>query len=105
MATLFIEIDPNLDSQQWRQDLDGQTYTLKFSWNGRDSSWKFELYDSDQVLLASAPLRMGQILFDEYPSGTPAGTFTLVDLTGTGLNPTQENISSDVKLFYRESAT
>ena len=105
MATLFIEIDPNLDSQQWRQDLDDETFILKFCWNAREASWKFELYDTDEDLVASAPLRMGQAIFNEYPSGTPAGDFVLVDLTGEGLEPTRDNISSDIELFYREAAS
>jgi hypothetical protein len=104
MAQLYVQIDPNFDSQTFRQDFDGQNFRCKFIWNETDECFEFELYDLDERLIASAPLRLGEIVFSDYSSDSlPQGDFLLVDLTGMGTPPSRFDIGVKAKLFYFES--
>lgn len=99
---IVIEIDPNLDAQSFRQDLDGESFLLQFLWNERDATWQFELYTPDETLIASAPLLPGVDLFREYRTyGTlPAGRFVFVDLRPGANEITRYDVGINVKLFY-----
>lgn len=104
MGTLEIEIDPNVDSQKWRQDLEGTTYILKFMFNAREGQYQFELYDADEDLIGSSPLVFGQTLFEEVSDDRkPPGVFSCFDTSGAGGPADQDTIGRNVKLFYLES--
>jgi hypothetical protein len=104
MATLVIEIDPNIDSQRWRQDFEGVTYILRFCYNAREEMYNFEIYDLDENLIGSNPLVLGQIIFQENPdSRLPPGFFFLTDSTKEGGPADQEKIGRSVFLYYQES--
>lgn len=101
---LLIEINPNLDSQQWRQDFDGVTYLLKFSYNYREQLYNFELSNLEGNLIASNPLVLGQILFEENSDDRlPPGKFFLADLTGESKEGTPETFGRSVGLYYQEA--
>lgn len=104
MSILEIEIDPNLDSQQWLQDFEGSTYRLKFIYNSREDQYQFELYNTSDVLLASAPLVLGQAIFDEYSTDDlPPGVFIVRDASGEGGPANQEKVGRGVKFYYVDS--
>jgi hypothetical protein len=105
MAILVIEIDPNVDSQQWRQDFDGTRYLCKFCYNSREELYNFELYDTDGDLIASNPLVLGQVLFSENPDPRlPAGSFFCADITNASQDANQTNLGRSTFLFYSEAA-
>lgn len=103
---IVVDIDPTLDSQQFRQDFDGIAFMLKFIWNYRDLSWNFELYTPEGVLVASTPLLTGVDLFSEYRSlGTlPPGRFVVVDMREGYPEFEREDLGINVKLIYATKA-
>jgi len=104
MAQIYIKIDPQFDSQTYRQDLDGRSYRFKFVWNETDEAFNMELYDLNRTLIASAPLRLGEILFEGFLSDSlPPGDFLLVDLTDSGSEPQRFDLGVKSKLFYFEA--
>ena len=99
---LAIEVDPNLDSQMFRQDFDGLSFLLKFIWNDRDGAWYLELYTPEENLVASSILNLEIELFSEYRTRNtlPPGRFMAVDLR-PGRNPfLREDLGVNIKLFY-----
>lgn len=105
MATLEIEIDPNEVSQQWRQDLDGETYLLKAIYNEREGQYQLEISDSDGRPLATAPLVLGHSVFSECSVvDLPPGQWVVVDALGEGGPANQETVGRNVKLFYVEAS-
>ena len=104
MATIDIEIDPNLDSQKWRQDIEGTTYIFKFIFNAREGQYQMELYDADEDLIGSTPLVFGQSLLAEVSDDRkPPGFFNCFDTSGEGGPADQDTIGRNVKLYYTES--
>jgi hypothetical protein len=104
MSNIYIEIDPNIDSQQWRQDFEGVTYLLKFCYNDREGIYNFELYDTENGLIASSPIVLGTALFSECPDERlPPGLFIAIDISGEGGPANQEKLGRSVFLIYQES--
>jgi len=82
--------------------VDGISYRLEFTYNGRSAQWSMSIFDIDQnPLVCGVPLVMNFNLFYQYPGrGLPKGEFYVVDTTEEEERVTRENMGTILTLTY-----
>lgn len=87
---LALSDDP---AQEWVTALDGVKYLFQVQLNTRSDSWTLDINTEQDVPLSlGIPLVLGADLLANHR--VMAGMLFLVDYTGTGDDPTGDNLSS-----------
>lgn len=105
MAILELPVRADIPSFQFRQELDGTVYTLRFRWNERMERWIFDIAnEQNDNLLVGIPVHTDVNLKGRFKQTTlPPGLFLAFDETGNQRNPDRENFGKEVKFFYEEA--
>lgn len=89
-----------------RVALGGATYTIHWSWNERDGAWYFGLDDPNgRALVASVRVVLNVDLLASAvadPDLRPPYPIVTYDPTGSGVEPTREDLGTRVKVLYLE---
>lgn len=85
-----------------RVTLDGQEYTIRLDWNGREGRWYLDVGDVDEAWIVT-----GIKLVADWPllrrcadSRKPPGDLLAVDMSGAGEPPNLPQLGRSVKLIY-----
>lgn len=105
MAVIEIPVRADLPAYEFKMELEGTLYTLKFRWNERMAIWIFTLADEQgQDLLCGMPLYSGVDLAAHFKRDElPPGLFMVYDEAGKGREADRENFGVDLKFLYEES--
>lgn len=105
MAILEIPVRSDIPSYQFRIELDGTIYTLRFKWNTRMEIWIMDIADEqDNDLLNGIPVYTDVDLKQRFRQETlPPGLFVAYDETGARRNADRDTFGNEVKLFYQEA--
>ena len=100
----MLEIPLRNDQAAFRitVQLDGVTYRLRFSWNGRVAAWMIDLLTSADVPIVTGVQLVGDWdLFGRFiGDALPKGRLVLVDTSGKGAAPGRYELWDRVKLVY-----
>lgn len=105
MATRVLPLRNDVDSFQYRIDLDGSTYQIRISWNVRAELWHIYVSDQDGVQLASHPLLINVDLWSRFKlDSLPPGTMFLIDPAGATNECGRYELGDRCKLVYEEAS-
>lgn len=106
MATSELPIDALEKNYTVTTVLEGTTYTFAVRWNGRASSWFFDLYDSNgDIIIAGVRIVLGVILGRRSTDPRmPNGAIRAVDLSQSGTEAGRDDLGTRVKLYYYPAA-
>jgi hypothetical protein len=98
--------DPEVESYEQTEDLDGREYLIRLDRNERDESWSFSMYLTD-----GTPLALGKkvvlnypLMFGETDSRLPPGRIFAVDTTASDTDPGLTELGDRVILVYLDAA-
>jgi hypothetical protein len=82
--------------------LGGEPFLIDILWNERDSAWYMSILSEDEQLISSGlKLVLGGPIGDNDATLLfPPGHFYLFDSTGSGTDPTFEDIGIRVNLYF-----
>jgi len=105
MALVELPVRSDIPQYQFRIDLEGTVYTLRFKWNTRMERWIMDIADEqDNDLLNGIPVHSSVDLKQRFRQTTlPPGLFLAFDETGAVRNPDRDTFGNEVKLFYEEA--
>lgn len=106
MALLEMPVRADLPQYQFRIELEGTIYTLRFKWNTRMELWVFDIANEQDVdLLNGIPVQTNVDLKQRFRQDTlPPGLFLAFDETGAERDPDRDTFGNEVKFFYDEGA-
>ena len=105
MATLELPVRGDVPAFDFKQDLDGTSYTLTFRWNSRMNLWIFSLATEEGVsLLEGLPVQTDVDIKGRFKGeDLPTGLFLAFDETGKQRNADRETFGKEVKFLYQEA--
>jgi len=105
MAILQLDVRSDIPAYQFRQNLDGTVYTLRFRWQSRMCVWIFDiLNEQEEPLLVGMPVLTNSNINRRFlRAGVPPGFFVSADESGQNRNPDRETFGQEVKFFYVEA--
>ena len=104
MATQIVPIDPTLPWQEFSVQLDNETFTFEFRWNGRAGMWFLSISDSTGNL-ANVRVALGPPLLYRYRDDRlPRGVLIAIDTSGQDQDALADDLGSRVKLAYIPAA-
>lgn len=85
-----------------RVSLDGQSYSIRWLWNGREGVWAFSIADADGAAIQSGVRVVLNANLLEWTSDprAPGGAIMVVDPTGGTEDPTLETLGQRVQIVY-----
>lgn len=98
---MILEIPFSNDpAQVFTTQLGEAKYTFEAKFNDRSGVWTLDMYDAatQQPIIASAPLVLGQDLLEPYNFGV--GSIFCVDTTGQGLDAGPDDLGERVKVYW-----
>ena len=83
-------------------ELDGDSFILKFSWNGRFNRWMLGIYDADEnPIKTGLPLHINWDVFGRFADDDlPQGLLMLYDTTGGNEECGEDELGGRCKLLY-----
>ena len=84
-------------------ELEGELYTLTFSYNGRTDSWCLDVGEERDVLQGVRLTGGIDVLKQHHHLDVPPGELVCVDLDGLGREPTRLLFGDRVVLQYTEA--
>lgn len=105
MAIIQIPLRNDLDNYEFSVDLDGATYIMEIHWNDRTSQWSLILKDDvSNVLIGAVPLVINSDLIGRFQiDEAPQGVLTLLDISGTDVEPAKADLGIRCVLVYNEA--
>lgn len=105
MAILELPVRADIPSYQFRQEIEGVVYTLRFRWNSRMETWIFDIADEQENdLLVGIPVLSSVDLKSRFKMTTiPPGLFVAFDQAGDQRKPDRDTFGREVKFFYEEA--
>lgn len=105
MAVLQLPVRSDFKAYDFQIQLEGATYTLRFTFNERMEIWIMSIADSADVeILSSIPIFTNLPLIQQFTiDGLPPGEFIALDETGENRDAGFNDLGNDIKLFYSES--
>lgn len=90
----------SVPSRRFTTQLGDAEYTFETRFNDRSGVWTFDLYDgaSQQLMVASVPMVLGQDLLEPYNFGI--GSILCVDANGTGIDAGPDDLGDRVKVYW-----
>lgn len=106
MAESELPIDSVEKNYAMSTVLDEVVYTFVVRWNGRASSWFFDLYDVDgEIIIAGVRIVTGVMLGRRSTDPRmPKGAIMAHDLSGEGLDAGRDDLGTRVRLYYYPAA-
>lgn len=103
---LELPVRSDIPSFEFKQELEGVVYTLKFKWNERMARWLMSIADEvGEDLLAGIPVQTNVDIKGRFKQSTlPPGLFLSYDNSGAARNPDRDTFGSDVKFYYEEAS-
>jgi len=105
MTTFLLPLRNDLNNYDYRVDLAGDTYRLKFTYNIREERYHLSIYSDVGVLLATTPLVLNNDLIGRFrPSqpNLPAGTLYTIRESGSNEEPEKEDYGVDFQLYFTD---
>ena len=106
MAIIELPVRGDLPSFEFKIELEGVVYTLKFRWNERMARWLFSIANEvGQDIVAGLPVQTDVDIKGRFKGSTlPPGLFLSLDETGAQRNPDRETFGEEVKFLYEEAS-
>jgi len=105
MALIELPLRNDVDSFEYRINLDGSTYTLSFAWNTRDERWFIYLRTGAREDIAFSPLLLNADLWSRFKlSAAPQGVMFLMDPSLQPHECGRYELGSRCKLLYSEAS-
>jgi len=106
MAVLEIPVRADFNSYSFLIDLDGSTYQLTFSLNGRANRWSMNIADAEGNPLVEGIRLLNDIILNAQfvNDALPPGDFLIIDVTGEDKVPNKDNLGDDLRLVYSEAS-
>ncbi len=105
MAEVRIQTPPP-GVYKWlsRQEFDGRFYRMFFRWNVRAGFWYVDFAnDTNVAQVRSVRMNLSKDKLAAFKhQDVPQGSFDVIDVTGTGTEPTLESFGSTVNIRYVE---
>jgi len=94
-----IPIRPNVASQTFKVDLEGNTYNFRVIYNSRVGIWTMDISDEDGVELCNGvTMVLGADLIDQFNLGI--GGLVMYELGTTGLDATAADLGERIFLAH-----
>lgn len=106
MALLQLPVSSGSANYEFKTELDGVKYTLRFRFNTRAGRWIMDIKTSQGgMLLAGIALLTGVDLLAQYRAydGAPQGNMFLLNLQDENLSPGRDDLGNGVLLMYQEA--
>lgn len=105
MALIDLPVRFELPEHQFRIEIEGVVYTLRFRWNERTCNWVMDIADSEDndIVNGLGVFSDIDIIGHIKNDNIPPGIFISYDETGQSRNPDRTTFGNEVKLFYEES--
>lgn len=86
--------------------LDGVPFTLEIYWNDREGQWYFSIYDLNQTpLITGRKIALYIPLLSRFKNASlPNGDFICYDTSGSGIDPSLNDLGIRCPLVYIEAA-
>jgi len=83
-------------------ELNGSVFRLEIAWNTRGQRWYLSILTSDgEMIVAGIPLVVDTPLINRFADRRlPYGLLMMVDTTGQGREPEQEDLGDRVRLIF-----
>lgn len=93
---------PGSSNYEYTLELDQQAYRFVFRWNERDGAWYFDLFDSDDaVIAAGCKIVVGYPLLARVRNAAkPRGILQAIDTSGADVECGFADLGERVKLVY-----
>lgn len=97
-----IPLIPSVGSYELSTTLDNIPYVFDVYWNEREEAWYMHILEEDETPIRQGiKLVLGALLgVRERSERMPDGTFSLVDLSGSNLDATFDDMGIRVVLWY-----
>jgi len=104
MAVFELPVRSDIPAYQFRQELDGSVYTLRFRWSERSCRWIMDIADEQNTdIIVGLPIHTERDVKSRFVGeGVPPGDFISLDLAGNQRSPDRDTFGTDVKLFYQD---
>lgn len=105
MANFLILLRNDLNTYDYRMDLGGETFRLKFVWNIREERYHLSVYSEEDIPLCSTPLVLNNDLFGRFRPRVPElpqGTMYTARESGSLEEPLKADYGDDFKLFFND---
>lgn len=107
MANLILPTDRALPAFSYQVQLDGTTYTLRYTFNDRMNKWFVGINtELDEVIVAPVPIVAEWPLFNRFQDQRlPPGSIFAYDTSRTNTDPERFDLGERVIMIYREEGT
>ena len=104
MAFLQLPIRNDLPAYDFQVELDGELFTLGFSFNARANYWVLDISDAnEEPLLMGIRIVSGWLLTNRFVnSNLPLGDFFVYDTSGKNEDPTQDDFGTTKVFMYAD---
>ena len=100
MSWLDLAPDRDYDDSRFNQDVEGSNYTFRTIYNARRDAWTLVVLDSDDNVVATAPLLIDNPLFRLYQSDDMfSGNVVLTDNDGTRAECSRDDLNDRCSLL------
>jgi len=106
MAIRELPVRSDIFAYTFLTTLEQNDYLFTLRFNSRQDRWIMDIQLPDETdLLIGIPLLVSfPLTFRFRDTRLPPGQFFVIDETGQERNPTRDNLGTDIKLLYSESA-
>ncbi len=104
MSTFIVPVVNDKYHYSQLVEMDGELYTLTFTYNGRTDSWCMDVGEEQDVIQGIRLVGGIDILKQFHHLDVPPGELRCVDLDELGREPTKTLLGDRVVLLYTEDA-
>jgi hypothetical protein len=106
MSSVLVPVAPGIPDQQFKCQLESETFGLRFYWNPRAGMWFLDISDAAGDIADGLPVPLGVPLCHLRLSDErlPKGEAIAVDTSGQGLEPGAADLGDRVQVVYIESS-
>lgn len=103
MDFLDLQPDSDFDDSRFNQDVEGSNYTFRTVYNQRSDKWYIRILDTEDNILATAPLNIDTPLFRLYRNGELfTGAMVLTDNDGTRVECSRDDLNERCSLLLEQ---
>ena len=105
MATVELPTRRDLPAYSYRIELDGQIYTLSYTYNSRMEKWLISVGDEQgNTIVGPVPIIVSWPLFERFQSeALPPGRIAAYDSSNSDEDPGRFDLGSRVRMIYEEA--
>lgn len=106
MSFQQLPIDSSESDYTIDLSIDYKLYRFNIYWNPRGEFWVIMILDSNYDIIAVSKIVTNYpLFFRSSDKRLPQGIFWVVDTTEKGLEPTRDNLGSEILIIYEDDRT